>query len=416
MSMLGPVPEQQSRSQRIHAMIVAVCFTNFGPYHLARLRVLAQRLSVDGDGLIAYEVAGGELRYPWERRKVNEPFDWITLFPEQVLESLSAAKCVQALVQALERDLPDAVGIIGYSRPESIAAARWARKNGAAAILMSESQAIDRPRTWWKEMVKRCRLWLFDAALVGGARHRDYLVELGMPADRIALGYNAVDNAYYQERAKFWRGCAKGTEGLPAAPFFLSVCRFVPEKNLIRLVEAFSRYRDVAPPDARWDLVLCGDGPLKAQISTAVSKSGHSEAIHQMGFLQADAIARWYAHASAFVLPSLSEPWGLVVNEAASAGLPLLVSSRAGCVETLVPEPEGTTGARFNPLDVDQMAQRLGWLSGLPKAEQLAMGQRAAEVVAHWGPDRFAEGVTLALELSARRARGPKLVGLERGR
>ncbi|MFO0889642.1 MAG: hypothetical protein U0790_10945 [Isosphaeraceae bacterium] len=103
------------------------------------------------------------------------------------------------------RDLPDVVCSVGYARPESMAAARWARSNGAASILMSESQAIDRPRTWWKERIKRRRLRFFDAAACHDARARDYLVELGMSAGRIALGYNAVDNAFYEERTTHWR-------------------------------------------------------------------------------------------------------------------------------------------------------------------------------------------------------------------
>ena len=148
-----------------------------------------------------------------------------------------------------------------------------------------------------------------------------------------------------------WRSNAEGWQELPTGPFFLSVCRFVPEKNLVRLIEAFARYRDQACPTGRWDLALCGDGPEAGLIEETIARSGHAEAIHRPGFLQADTLCRWYAHATAFVLPSLSEPWGLVVNEAASAGLPLLVSERAGCAATLVPEPEGTTGARFDPLE-----------------------------------------------------------------
>ncbi|MGZ3386014.1 MAG: glycosyltransferase family 4 protein, partial [Isosphaeraceae bacterium] len=63
-------------------MIFATCFTNFGPYHLARLRALASRLRERGDGLIAYEMAATERTYPWQRPKQTEPFDWITFFPD----------------------------------------------------------------------------------------------------------------------------------------------------------------------------------------------------------------------------------------------------------------------------------------------------------------------------------------------
>ncbi len=114
--------------------------------------------------------------------------------------------CRQAMVVALDRDRPDALFVTGYSRPESTAAAKWARRQGRPSILMSESQAIDRPRLWWRELIKKRRMRRFDAGLVGGRRHLDYLAQLGMPRDRVALGYNAVDNAYFAARANASRG------------------------------------------------------------------------------------------------------------------------------------------------------------------------------------------------------------------
>ena len=69
-------------------MTLSVCFTNFGPYHLARLRALARRLAESGDRLIAYEVADEEMRYPWARSREAEPFAWNTLFPGRALETI----------------------------------------------------------------------------------------------------------------------------------------------------------------------------------------------------------------------------------------------------------------------------------------------------------------------------------------
>ena len=306
------------------------------------------------------------------------------------------------MIEALEHDRPDALAVVGYVRPESITAARWARRRRCPSILMSESQEVDRPRTWWKELVKRRRVRLFDAAVVGGPSHRDYLVNLGMPRNRITLGYNAVDNDHFAVSARRWREDPHGRDGLPDASYFITVCRFVPEKNLVRLIAAFTRYRHKLGAHAAWDLVLCGDGPGKAEVEGAVAGSGFSHAIHRPGFLQVGDLPRWYAHAGAFVLPSLMEPWGLVVNEAAASGLPLLVTSRAGCSATLVPDPEGTTGARFDPTDIEAIAAKLSWLATMPRDDREAMGRRAAETVAHWGPDRFAEGVAEAIDRSAR--------------
>jgi hypothetical protein len=381
-------------------MTFAICFTNFGPYHLARLRALAARFGQDGSRLIAYEVAGREQTYPWERRRQEEPFAWVTLFPDRAVETIEAAACRRAVVAALDRDGPDAIAIVGYARPESMAAARWARRHQRPAILMSESQAVDRPRAWWKELIKTQRVRLFDAALVGGATHLAYLVQLGMPPDRIALGYNAVDNDYYAAGAQSWRESASGRSGLPDAPYFLTVCRFAPEKNLVRLIRAFARYRAQSNQQAAWDLVLCGDGPGAAEVEKAIAESGCAPAIYRPGFLQADALTRYYAHAGAFVLPSLSEPWGLVVNEAAASGLPLLVSRRAGCAATLVPQGRESTGSQFDPLDLEEMTIKLAWIAALPADKRSAMGRRAAALVSIWGSDRFARGAMQALEFA----------------
>ena len=375
-------------------MFFAVCFTNFGPYHLARLRALAATLADRGDELIAYEVADQEQRYPWDRSRLDEPFRWTTLFPGRALESIARDQCSRAMTEALRRDRPDALGVVGYARPESVAMLRWSLRHGRPAVLMSESQEIDHPRVWWKEAVKKRRVRRFSAALVGGPRHRDYIAKLGLPADRIALGYNAVDNAGFAAKA-----AKAGREGLPDRPYFVAANRFVPEKNLLRLVRAYAAYR--AEADRPWDLALCGGGPDEAEVDALIHDLGLSRSVHRPGFVQEDDLARWLAHAGAFVHPSLMEPWGLVVNEAAACGLPLLVSDRAGCVATLVPEPSGTTGRRFDPRDDDELAAALAWMAGLNPADRAAMGRRSAEVVAEWGPARFARGVVEALEMAS---------------
>jgi glycosyltransferase involved in cell wall biosynthesis len=331
------------------------------------------------------------------------------LFADEVVETIDSSACRRAIGEALDRDAPDVIYVVGYTRPESMAAARWAKRRGIPVILMSESQAIDRPHAWWKELIKMQRVRQFDAALVGGPGHRDYLVELGMPAPKIAFGYNAVDNAYFAARSQCSLEQGARPPGLTGAPYFLTVCRFASEKNLLRLVDAFARYRTRSDHGAAWDLVLCGDGPVAAELESVIGRSGCSSAIHRPGFLQADGLVGWYAHAGAFVLPSLSEPWGLVVNEAAASGLPLLVSSRAGCAATLVPEPEGTTGARFDPLDVEELMAKLAWMAALNIDDRRAMGQRAAELVSTWGPDRFARGAIEALNLARSAPKGRAL-------
>lgn len=382
-------------------MRLAISFTNLGPYHLARLRALAGALNARGGRLIACETAGEETRYPWRITRAQEPFDWRTLFPDAPLESLPARRCGEAMRAALDEIRPDAVAVSGYVRPECLAAQSWARRNRVPVVLMSESQAIDRPRVWWKEAVKRQRVRRFDAGLVGGPTHRDYLVDLGMPADRIAMGYNAVDHAAFADTAARLRR-DPSAQPLQGRPYFLCVSRFVVEKNLLTLVDAFARYRQTTSADSAWDLVLAGDGNEAGAIAFSAAANRLEPAIHRPGFLQLDRLAPWYAFAGGFVLPSISEPWGLVANEAAASGLPLLISQNCGCARTLVPDPPGTTGWRFDPGNPARLADRLGELARLDPAARAAIGTRAQKVAAEWGPWRFASGLLDALERASK--------------
>src|SRR5262249_11799967 len=158
------------------------------------------------------------------------------------------------------------------------------------------------------------------------------------------------------------------------------------------LIRAFAAYRRDAEMSGQqaWDLVLCGNGPEACAIGAEIVANGLVSAVHRPGFLQSDALARWYAFAGAFVHPSLMEPWGLVVNEAAACGLPLLVSDRAGCVETLVPHDSRTSGMRFDPTKVEEIRGVLTLMAEMPESERQARGKRAAEIVEAWGPERFA--------------------------
>jgi glycosyltransferase involved in cell wall biosynthesis len=384
-------------------MRLAVSFTNLGPYHLARLRALGERLRGRGGELIAYETAATERKYPWAAAGGDEPFRRVTLFPRDELEALDPTACRAAIVEALDADEPDAVALAGYVRPEVLSAAGWARARGRPVVLMSESTAIDRPRVWWREAVKRRRLRRFDAALVGGPPHREYLAQLGFSRDRIALGYNAVDGEWYARASDAARSAADARAGLPARPYVLAVSRFAPEKNLPALVRAFAEARRGRP----FDLVLCGSGPDAGAIEAEAIRAGVTASVHRPGFLGPGGLARWYAGATALILPSLSEPWGLVANEAAASGLPLLVSERAGCASTLVPALGPLTGRRFDPRDEGAMAEALRWVVALPEPERRAIGQAARTQALAWGPGRFADGMLEAVGMAsrARRAR-----------
>lgn len=113
---------------------------------------------------------------------------------------------------------------------------------------------------------------------------------------------------------------------------------------------------------------------------------------------------------SCFVHASTSEQWGLVVNEAMAAGLPVLVSNRCGCAADLV--REGVNGFTFDPYDVEEMT-RLMFRVAHGDVDRAALGQASREIIAEWGPERFAVGLEQAVE-AALSAPAPKPSLLDR--
>ena len=180
---------------------------------------------------------------------------------------------------------------------------------------MSESSRQDESRTWWKEAIKRRMVDLFSAALVGGQRHVEYLVELGMPRERVVIGYDVVDNDYFGQgtteirdshlRRGYGGQAAFETRNKRSLPetYFLASARFVEKKNLPTLIRAYAEYRRRSEIAAKepWELVLLGDGPLRDTLNSQLSSLNLTEHVHLPGFKPYDELPVYYALANAFV-------------------------------------------------------------------------------------------------------------------
>ncbi len=375
---------------------VAVLFSRFGPYHRARLHAAALLLRErTATPLIGIEVADRDRENPWVDTPTPSAFRSLTLFPGQDYRDLPPARIVAALDAALSRERPAAVAIPGWSAPEALAGLRWCRTTATPAILMSESSRHDAARQPWREWLKARIVRQFAAALVGGRANRDYAIALGIPASRVFLGYDAVDNDYFARGADAARANADSIRSQRHLPtnYFLASSRFIAKKNIMGLLDAFARYRarSTRPP---WHLVLCGDGPLRADIDQEIQRLQLTDIVHRPGFVPYADLPDYYALAGAFVHASLSEQWGLVVNEALAAGLPVLVSRACGCAPDLV--VEGRNGFSFDPTDTEALAALLLRMAE-GNLDHPAMRTAARDHIAHWGPARFADGLTQAL-------------------
>jgi len=367
---------------------IAVLFERFGPYHHARVRAAAAAMPVH-----AIEIFRQDDTYAWDVLPEQGDYPKETLFPHP---TGSAGQRHDALWRALDRAAPAVIAVPGWAYWYSHASLGWARKHGAKMIVMSETTRADRDRAAARELTKRAILAGFDAALVGGTPQWRYMVELGFPPERIELGYDAVDNDYFirgSDEARRDGAATRERFDLPPR-FLLTSCRLIRRKNVGGLLRAFAVYRG-RTGDAACDLVVMGDGPEKASLVALAEQLGITPHVRFMGFRQYPDLPAIYAMATAFILPSLTEPWGLVVNEAMACGIPVLASDTAGCARDFV--VPGETGWRFHPTDTARLAELLSAVSADSRLTA-RMGEAARRFIRDWGPDRFARGLAAARE------------------
>jgi 1,2-diacylglycerol 3-alpha-glucosyltransferase len=293
---------------------------------------------------------------------------------------------------SLRRAAPDAILCGGYNYLASWTAARWARRRRIPFLLWTESTSADtRNLRWPVEFLKRRFRGLCTAFLAAGKSSRDYLCALGVPTSTIFVAPNAVDVDSYSTLAAVARNSAAAVRmkfNLPAR-YFLYVGRLVPEKGVFDLLRAYTALDDSSR--SQIGLVFVGDGPARAKLAHQASPS---DAVRFTGFLQKEETPALYALAEALVLPTHSDPWGLVVNEAMACSLPVIVSAVAGCTADLV--VAGITGFQFAAHDVEGLTLILRKFVQSPDLKQ-TMGVKSYQHVQRYTPQAWAEGAAHAV-------------------
>ena len=388
----------------VYAPAIAVVFHHIGPYHHARLNAAADRLSVTG---FEWSAKAGDA---WGAADSPARYRKVSLFSEATDQYPAKAQLQRAFWSALKQANPDVVAVNGWNNFGSLVAADCCARRGIPMVVMSESAHQDELRTWWKEMIKRRIVGLHSAALVGGQHHIEYLVELGMPRDRIFTGYDVVDNAYFRrsaEEVRSHKSDVRKQYGLPEN-YFLASARFIEKKNLPTLIRAYAAYRQKSEASGNppWDVVLLGDGPLREALNSQLSTLNLHRHVRLPGFKQYDELPVYYALAKAFVHASTTEQWGLVVNEAIASGLPVIVSNRCGCVPELV---QGN-GFTFEPTDEHELVSRLLQMASLSDDERRRLGDASYRIAAKFAPERFGEGLEEAAQLALNQPRKASLL------
>ena len=382
-----------------HPRVVTI-WASYGPYHVARLNGLRRA----GFNVTPFSYATTDPTYPFFREQAAG----LVVLNDALVGRVNPASSFIRTLRSLRKAAPDLVLTCGYERPESMAAVVYCRlpwlfkrDPRARCVLMFENvhgshrrQLMERVKSWY--------LRAFDGFLVGGQRQLAYLRTLRVSPDKVAVGYACVDNERIERLARDARARCNSTL---SAPYLLTVSRLVERKNTVTILRAFSAYVRGLPESAQpFHLVVAGDGPERTRLEVLAESLQITKLVHFAGELREfEEVVRYYAFASAFVLASWFEPWGLVINEAMAAGLPVVVASQVGAAADLV--EEGVNGFTFDAHSHDALAVILRRLHD-EHATLPALGRASRSMIDRFSPDVFGAGA--ASFLNYRSSRSPR--------
>ena len=343
------------------------------PYRLALFTELNRQMEEQGMEL---HVLFGTQGY--KRRKFI--LDWSAAgFRYSVLKSLrihaggreKTMITYSGLWRFLRKERPDVVIVGGFS----LATLRlWWRSFFTSAPYIIWSGSVSFPG-WYDSPARRFlrRMVVRRAAsfIAYGSRAAAYLQELGAPRGRIHLALNTVDTEFFANETR-----NKRMElAQPEKKHLLYVGYLEPRKDvgaLIRLAAQLSGERS----DFVLDIV--GDGSQRESLRQAAASSGIADKVIFHGFVQREHLPAYFARSACFLFQTGFDIWGLVLNEAMAAGLPCIVSGRAGAAYDLI--REGKTGYIVDFHNTREVCRLVGHLLDHPQVAA-EMGEAAAAFV-----------------------------------
>ncbi|WP_137157866.1 glycosyltransferase [Rhizobium sp. FKL33] len=257
----------------------------------------------------------------------------------------------QTLISRVAREAfktdADIIALAGFERPEYWIQLLILKARRKKVVFFCDSTIYDNEQTLLKGLAKRFFFRLADAVFCYGVRAKEYLMHYGMPARKIRFRRQAAALPRNYDPATV---VAARIAQDPGEVRLLYVGRLALEKRVDTLLKAFKNFLQL---HGSGRLVIVGKGPEEQELQQLAEEMAIIGNVDFVGGKSGDALWAEYLAASALVLPSQSEPWGLVVNEALAYGCPVIVSQRCGCVPELV--IEGKTGYAFECDNVDDL-------------------------------------------------------------
>jgi glycosyltransferase involved in cell wall biosynthesis len=349
-----------------------------------RDRVQLEVLYVDDQGLRPVVDAGFGVPVAWD-------IDLLAGYESQFLADPAAS--LAARTARLTRWLPrhDVVVIHGHSNPWMLAAAALCRARNVPYLLRGDAGPDGQPGRLRAVARHAVAHGVVAGSACGlGVGHRNAQFYARYSAPRIVFAPHSVDNERFAQPPATSRRDLLARWGVdPRRPVVMFCGKLQPAKRPLDLATAMASLGGEAA------VLFVGDGALAGDVR-AMLRPGQGAVT---GFINQAELPCYYHAADVLVLPSQSEPWGLVVNEAMAAGVLPVVSDRVGCATDLV---EGL-GEVYPCGDISALTAALR--RALDRAGDPQVSARLRERVTRYGVDTTVAGFEYAAVVATRSRR-----------
>ena len=369
------------------------------PYRIPVFNELARTSGVD---MLVVFLAETDCSFrAWHVYKNEINFNYVVLPSWRIRVGSRMLLLGRGLSHQLRRFAPDVIICGGYNYPASWQALFWAKRRRVPFVLWCESNRDDlRDEFFPMEMAKRAFISRCSGFVVPGQASREFVREFVVNTSSIHIAPNAVDVDLFESSAKVARFDAQALRCQLKLPerYLLFVGRLVAEKGIFDVVNAFASLK--AEIRRGLSVVFVGRGGDEVALKELALKVLPGR-VQFAGFVQREELPAYYALAEALVLPTHSDPWGLVVNEAMACGLPVIVSDVAGCARDLV--RNGWNGYVVKRGDVSGLASAIQKVIGVPGL-LTEFGAHSAERIQAFSPRLCAAGLAAAAGIAAESA------------
>jgi glycosyltransferase involved in cell wall biosynthesis len=366
---------------------VVFLHNDFKLYWKGRLYYLRNFLANHGISMNVIEIFGQGLAYSFDKVTNTENW-WECLFPYEPFNELEVSKVRQRILKRLDELNPDCIISGGIAFTSGAIGLQWVKHHRKKILFFDDIKHSISKRNIFIKFIKRTLTVQADAYLIPS---HDYDVEYlnwGIDRSKLYYGLSCVNNHYYANKKK---------SSSKSIKLIICVARLVPIKNIDGLLRAWEKVELKFP---NYHLIIVGDGPEYPSLKI-LAEELKLFSVKFLGVMTSRNIAKIFSECDAFILPSFSESWGMVLNEAMASGLPIISSNRINAAIALL--VEGENGYLFDPYNVDEITTTLLKHIESSSKKKIEMSQSAKKSIRKYSYKFFASEVFRALSDSTNR-------------